>query len=503
MLLPPDLRDWLPEGHMVHFILEVVETMDISGFSVNVRGTGSRQYPPSMMLALLVYCYCTGRFSSRAIEEASYCDVAVRYICAGQHPDHDTICTFRRVNREAFEKFFVHVLEVAARSKVMKKVGTVSVDGTKIHANASKHSAVSYARAQEMLEQLENEVAALTEKAEQSDHSQQEDCAFNLPDEIARRKERKAKIEEALAVIESRHEEKLAQQRKDHEEKVSKRDAQRAEGKQPKGREPKEPSSQVEGKAQYNFTDPESRIMKSGTGKHFEQSYNAQAAVEVESMLIVSTRLSDQPNDKQELLPVLDAARSNGFEVNRVLADTGYYSEDNVKGTQARSAEPYIAVGKQRHGIELESILGGATAKEVPDLPAGATAKEQMAHKLKTPEGVGLYKLRKQTVEPVFGIIKHCMRFRQFLMRGREKVSNEWNLVCTAYNLKRIFNLKRTQEGEALPKSQLKTAQMGQCRRLNRRICENKAFSTPPANYFYKISCLLREVFKFAKFSFN
>ena len=455
MLLPPDLRDWLPEDHMVHFILEVVQTMDLSGFSVNVRGTGSKQYPPSMLLALLVYCYCTGRFSSRVIEEASHCDVAVRYICAGLHPDHDTICTFRRVNRTAFEKFFVHVLEVAAQSGVMKKVGTVSVDGTKIHANASKHSAVSYARAQEMFEQLENEVATLTEKAEQSDRCGQEDSALNLPDEIARREERKAKIAEAMAVIESRHEEKLARERREYEEKVARRQAQRAEGKKPRGREPKEPSSEVDGKAQYNFTDPESRIMKSGTGKHFEQSYNAQAAVEVESMLIVSNTLSDQPNDKQELLPVLDEAESNGFGVTKVLADTGYYSEANVEGAESRKIEPYVAVEKQSHGIELESILEDSPA-EVPELPAEATAKEQMAHKLKTPEGAELYKLRKQTVEPVFGIIKHCMRFRQFLMRGKEKVSGEWNLVCTAYNLKRTFNLIQAQAGEGLSKPQAK-----------------------------------------------
>ena len=457
MLLPPDLRDWLPEDHMVHFILDVVQSMDFSGFSVNQRGTGSRQYPPSVLLALLVYCYCTGRFSSRVIEEATYCDVAVRYICAGSHPDHDTICTFRRVNRKAFEKFFVHVLEVAAQSGVMKKVGTVSVDGTKIHANASKHSAVSYSRAQEMLEQLENEVAALTEKAEQSDRSQQEDCTLNLPDEIARRKERKARIKEAVAVIESRHEEKLARERQEYEEKVARRQAQRDEGKKPKGREPKEPSSQVDGKAQYNFTDPESRIMKSGTGKHFEQSYNAQAAVEEESMLIVSNTLSDQPNDKQELLPVLDAAKSNGFEAGKVLADTGYYSEANIAGAQSRKVEPCIAVEKQSHGIDLESILEDSPA-EVPELPTEATAKEQMAHKLKTPEGAELYKLRKQTVEPVFGIIKHCMRFRQFLMRGKEKVSGEWNLVCTAYNLKRTFNLIQAQAGEALSKPEPKMA---------------------------------------------
>lgn len=241
MLLPPDMRDWLPQDHMVHFILDVVDRADTSGFSVNVRGTGSKQYPPSMLLALLVYCYSTGRFSSRVIEEASWCDVAVRYICAGTHPDHDTICTFRRVNRKAFEQFFVHVLEVAAQSGVLKKVGTVSVDGTKIHANASKHSAVSYGHAIKMLEQLENEVAALTEKAEQCDGSEKRDCAFNLPDEIARREERKARIEEAMAVIESRHAEKLAAGKEEYEKKVRARDAAREAGKKPRGPEPKEP----------------------------------------------------------------------------------------------------------------------------------------------------------------------------------------------------------------------------------------------------------------------
>ena len=197
--------------------------------------------------------------------------------------------------------------------------------------------------------------------------------------------------------------------------------------------------------------------MKSGTGKHFEQSYNAQAGVEVESLLIVSNTLSDQPNDKQELLPVLGAAESNGFEAGKVLADTGYYSEANIEGAESRNVEPYIAVEKQSHGIELESILEDSPA-EVPELPAEATAKEQMAHKLKTPEGAELYKLRKQTVEPVFGIIKHCMRFRQFLMRGKEKVSGEWNLVCTAYNLKRTFNLIKAQADETLSKPQAKMA---------------------------------------------
>ena len=198
MLFPEDMRDWLPQGHLVHFIVEVVESMDMSAFEVNVRGTGSEQYPPSMMLTLLIYCYATGRFSSREIEQASWCDVAVRYICAQTHPDHDTICTFRRRNRMAFEKLFVQVLEVAAASGVMRRVGTVSIDGTKIHANASKHSAMSYGHARKVFEQLENEVAILMQKAEQAD-AQSVPCDLDLPDEISRRQNRKARSSAAVA----------------------------------------------------------------------------------------------------------------------------------------------------------------------------------------------------------------------------------------------------------------------------------------------------------------
>ncbi len=447
MLLPPDLRDWLPDDHMVHFVLDVVRSMDTSEFSINHRGTGSAQYPPSMLLALLVYCYATGRFSSRVIEEASWCDVAVRYICAGTHPDHDTICTFRRVNRKAFEKFFVHVLEVASHSGVLKKVGTVSVDGTKLHANASKHSAVSHGHANKMLEQLENEVAILTQKAEEADGSKQVPCEVNLPEEIARRKERMARIQEAVAVIEARHQEKLEGEKAAYEEKLAQREAARQEGRKPRGKEPKAPSEEVNPKDQYNFTDPQSRIMKAGNGKHFDQSYNAQAAVEVESMLVVSNHLSDRPNDKGELLPSLDAASRNGFTVEKVLADTGYYSEANTIGCGQRGIDPYIAVARQSHGRSLESILG---EDETPALPETATPKQRMAHKLRGKDAARLYGLRKQTVEPVFGIIKHAMRFRQFLMRGKENVTGEWNLVCTAYNLKRSFNLIKARTATAL-----------------------------------------------------
>jgi transposase len=455
MLLPPDMRDWLPEDHMVHFVLDVVDRADTSDFSTNARGTGSRQYPPSMLLALLVYCYSTGRFSSRVIEEASRCDVAVRYICAGTHPDHDTICTFRRVNRKAFEKFFVHVLEVAAQSGVLKKVGTVSVDGTKIHANASKHSAVSHGHAVKMLEQLENEVAVLTRKAEEADASAQADCETKLPGEIARRKERRARIGEAIAVIEARHEEALEAKKAAHAEKLAQREAERMEGGKPRGREPQAPREEVDPKAQYNFTDPQSRIMKAGTGQHFDQCYNAQAAVEVDSMLVVCCHLSDRPNDKGELLASLDAAAGNGFTVEKVLADTGYYSEANAAGCLERGIDPLIAVARQSHGRSLESILG---EDEPAALPENATPKERMAHKLKGKEAARLYGLRKQTVEPVFGIIKHGMRFRQFLMRGKDNVAGEWNLVCTAYNLKRSFNLIKAQPAAASPRHALRAA---------------------------------------------
>lgn len=441
---------------MVHFILDVVQCMNTSEFKVNERGTGSKAYPPSMLLSLLIYCYSTGRFSSRVIEQASYNDVAVRYICANTHPDHDTICTFRRKNRVAFERFFVHVLEVAAESKVMKKLGTVSVDGTKIHANASKHSAVSNARAQEMIKQLEQEVSALNERAEQADKSEPSDCEFSLPDEIARRQSRKAKLEQAVRVINARHEEKLAEQQAAHEAKKQRRQAQRDQGKKPRGPEPKAPDQSVPDSDQYNFTDPQSRIMKAGNGKHFDQCYNAQAAVDTASMLVVSNHISDHPNDKQDLLPSLDAATANGYKVSAALADTGYYSEANVQGCNERGIDAYIAVEKQSHGIALETILEGATDPE--PLPDGATTKQQMTHKLKGVEAKKRYAQRKQTVEPVFGIIKHCMGFRQFLTRGKENVSNEWNLVCCAYNLKRIFNLTVEHTATTLARLCLKSA---------------------------------------------
>ena len=443
MFLPCDLRDWVPEGHIVHFILEAVEQIPTAHFGVNHRGTGSEQYPPTMMLALLIYCYVTGRFGSRAIEAATHSDVAVRYLCANHHPDHASICAFRTANKAAFDAAFVTVLQLAQHLK-LTKLGSVSVDGSKIQANASKHAAVSYARAGEMLAQLELEVKELMERAQQAEAQEQQD-GLDIPAELTRRADRKAALQQARQIIEARAKELAAAQQPDYEAKQARRQAQRDAGKKPRGREPTPPSATPEPKAQYNFTDPESRIMKAGSGQHFEQSYNAQAVVD-QAMLIVGERVSVAANDKQELVPTVAAISPVvAPAVTAVLTDSGFYSEEAVQAVEQKAdgtptgMTVFAAVEKTDHHKTIAELL----PQPEPAAPAPeATAKEKMAHRLKTKIGRELYKLRKQTVEPVFGIIKEVMGFRRFSLRGHAKVSLEWTLVCVSYNLKRLFTLK-------------------------------------------------------------
>jgi transposase len=443
LFLPCDLRDWVPADHLVHFILEAVELIPTAHFHVNHRGTGSPQYPPKMMLALLIYCYATGRFGSRTIEAATQSDVAVRYLCANEHPDHASICAFRVANEVAFQAAFVTVLQLA-RELRLTRVGTVSVDGTKIQANASKHAAVSYQRAGELITQLELEVQALVTRAKQAD-TQEPKETLDLPAELTRREQRLAALKQARQVIEARAKELAAAQAEPYQAKVAARQAQRAAGKKPRGKEPAAPSEEPDPKAQYNFTDPESRIMKAGSGQHFEQAFNAQAAVD-EAMLIVGGRVSDAPNDKQEL-PANVAAISPvvAAEVRAVLVDSGFYSATAVAAVEqkpdgtASGLTVYAAVEKTSHHKTVADLL---PQPEPPTPGPNATAKELMAHRLKTALGQALYRLRKQTVEPVFGIIKAVMGFRRFMLRGRVKVSLEWTLVCVSYNLKRLFTLK-------------------------------------------------------------
>ena len=441
MLLPPDLREWIPDNHLAHFVVEAVEGMDLRGFKVNERGTGSEQYPPRMMLSLLIYCYAAGIFSSRQIEVATSENVAVRFIAANTHPDHDTICTFRRENKALLEESFVKVLELAAQLKLVK-VGqlTVSIDGTKVAANASKHAAVSYDRAGEQMAQLELEVKQLVSKAEAADSAPLAD-GLSVPEEIARRQDRHAKLAEARRVIEQRAKERAQAQKAEVEKKRAQRQAQRERGEKVRGPEPQEPSEQPDGKDQYNFTDPQSRIMKAGGGKdHFEQAYNAQAAVEVESRLIVGQRVTDAPNDKKELLPSVQAVKTEVVgEVAAVLVDSGFYSEGAVKVVEANgSVTVFAAVERKSHHRTVED-LEKRSDPPPPGLEAGMM--EMMKWRVASMAGKALYKLRQQTVEPVFGIIKEAMGFRRFLLRGMEKVSLEWTLVCTAYNFKRLHRL--------------------------------------------------------------
>jgi transposase len=441
LILPPNLRDWVPTDHLAHFILDAVEEMDLRRIKVNERGTGSEQYPPRMLLALLLYCYATGLFSSRRIEQATYDSVPVRMICGDTHPDHDTICTFRRENQALLQETFVRVLEMAQALKFLQ-VGqiTVAVDGTKVMANASKHSAVSYEHAGKTIQQLDLEVKELMAKAEQADSTPLQD-GLSIPEEITRRQERKAALQKARAEIEARARARYAVELAEHEKKRVERAAKEKRGEGSRGQPPKAPTPEPGPSDQYNFTDPQSRIMKAGSGQHFEQSYNAQAAVEVESRLIVGERVSQACNDKQELVPTVAAVATPVESVAAVLADSGFYSAAAVRAVeqtptgQATGTTVYAALEKKEHHRTVNDL----EKTEEPVAPApGAEWTEVMKHRLKTKEGKARYKLRQQTVEPVFGIIKSVMGFRQFLLRGLEKVGLEWQWVCVAYNLKRL-----------------------------------------------------------------
>ena len=444
LLLPPNLRDWVPANHLVHFILDAVASLDLTQVRGNTRGTGSEQYPPAMLLALLLYSYATGTFSSRRIEQSTYDSVPVRLLTADTHPDHDTLCTFRRANQALLSESFVKVLQLAQELKLLQ-VGqlTVAADGTKVLANASKHSAVSYQRAGEMIAELELEVQQLLTKAEQADSTPLQE-GLTIPDEIVRRKERKAALAKARAEIEARAHARYAAQLAEHEAKLAERVAKAARGEPVRGKVPAAPTPTPAPKDQYNFTDAESQIMKAGNGQHFEQCYNAQAGVEVNSRLIVGERVSQSPNDKQELVPTVAAIPVEAGSVSAALVDSGFFSAAAVIAVeQAADGTPsgtkvYAAVEKTGHH---RSVADLEVAPEPAPPPAGASAKEVMRHRLKTAAGKALYKLRQQTVEPVFGIIKSVLGFRQFLLRGLAKVSLEWTLVCLAYNLKRLHRL--------------------------------------------------------------
>ena len=437
-LLPPSVDGWLPEKHLARFIVEAVDGLNLSAMSNSYRGSGSASYHPKLLLAVLVHGYATGVFSSRELERATYDSVAFRFIAANEHPDHDTIATFRRRFLKEIEALFVRIL-LLAREMGMLKMGTVALDGTKIHANASRHGALSYEHAGKIEARLKAEVAEPMAKAEAADKAGLPD-GMPIPGELARREERLKKLAAARTKIEARAKERYEREQTEYRTKLAAREAKtKATGKKPGGKPPAPPVEGPPPSAQVNPTDEESRIMPV-PGGGFEQCYNAQAVVAADSMPVIANDVVQAPNGKQQLEPMLakiDALPEQLGEAGTLLGDNGYFSEANVKACEAAGIEPLLAMGRDSHHPSLSERFA-----EAPAAPENPTPVEAMAHRLQTPEGKKLYAPREHTPEPVFGIVKSVLGFRQFPLRGLDNVKGEWRLMTMAWNLKRMFVLK-------------------------------------------------------------
>lgn len=437
-LLPPSVQEWLPEAHLARYVVDVVEGLDLSELERAYAGRGSEAYHPATLLSLLIYGYATGTFSSRKIERATFDSLAFRYIACNRHPDHDTLATFRKRFGKEFQSAFVQVLQVARENR-LSRFGAVSLDGTKIHANASRHSALSYGHARTIEAHLKAEVQELLALAEAADQSSAPD-GVSLPDEIKRREERLAAIATAKAKIEARAKARYEQEQAEYEAKLAARaEKEAATGKKPGGKPPTPPESGPRADDQINLTDEESRIMKVAGGG-FEQCYNAQAVVDTESMLILVPHVTQATNDKEQVEPMVEKMQANPEGLNQaqtLLADTGYFSQKNVTACVEARITPLIALKRDEHHPAWRERF-----TEPAPLAGDASPVDAMKHALKTKIGRAAYALRKQTVEPVFGIIKSVMGFRQFLLRGLKNVRNEWTLVCLAWNLKRMAVLR-------------------------------------------------------------
>jgi transposase len=438
-LLPPSVDEWLPADHLARFVVEIVEQLDLTRLSGQYRGSGSQAYHPGMLVALLVYGYATGTYSSRRIEQACYDSIAFRYIAANTHPDHDTLCAFRRRFLKELSGIFVQVLLIAGQLKLLK-LGTIALDGTKVHANASRHSALSYGRATQLEEQLKGEVQELLRRAEAADSAEARQ-PLDIPAELARREARLEAIAAAKAEIERRAAERQAAEQAAYEAKVKAREENaKKTGKRPGGRPPTPPAGGVRPTDQVNLTDEESRIMPRSGGGGFEQSFNAQAAVDADSRLVVATNVVNTPVDAKQVEPMLERLAQLPEELGKadnLLGDAGFFSAANVEHCERHEIVPYIARRRDQHYVPWYE-----RSASLEPLPADADPVQRMAQRLKTPEGRALYALRKQLPEPVFGIIKHAMGFRQFLLRGLEKTTGEWQLVALAYNFRRLRVLK-------------------------------------------------------------
>jgi transposase len=415
LLFPPNIRDWLPEDHLAYFVSDVVDQLDLSEIEVVYEKDtrGQPPYNPRMMTKVLLYGYCSGVFSSRRIQTALIDEVPFRVLAAGNQPDFRTISDFRKIHHKALQALFQQVLRMALEAGAMK-LGRVALDGSKIKANASKHKAMSYGRMKEKEEQLKKEVRALLNEADRIDSREDKLYGRNrhgdeLPEELRRRETRLAKIREAKRALEEKAREEA-----------------KAEGKDPGAAKPAD-------KDQYNFTDSESRIMKGADG--FVQAYNAQAAVEGTFQLIVGQTVTQDANDKKQLEPMVKIIESQcGQKPKELLADNGYCSDRNLKSIAGNGIDTYIATEKQKHGAKQEK-------PQLPPLPPTATLIDRMRRKLQTKRGAAIYAARKSIVEPVFGQIKQGRGFRQFLLRGVEKVRSEWALVCLTHNILKMYRI--------------------------------------------------------------
>jgi len=431
------LREALPPDHLVRFIVDVVAQLDFSKFYARYAATGAPPYAPELLFSLLLYGYCAGLFSSRKIEIATYESLPVRFVAGDLHPDHDTIANFRQQFLEEIKDLFVQVLLLAQMSGVLK-LGHLSIDGSKVHADASKSKAVSYKRLLEIEALLRREVEELFKLAEAAEAAELPE-GFNPKDELEFRQARLERLAEARKALEARADERYQQELEEYQAKLREREEKaRKRGRKPGGRPPQPPVAGSRDKDQYNFTDPESQIMKNSKDGGFDQHYNAQVAVDQESLLIVANTVSNHANDKQEAVPTIEAIDERLGQPEAAALDNGYYSEINIAGLESRGIEPYIATGREPHHRSWKQYF----EQQPSPPPATASAKEKMAYKLQTEIGKAIYGLRKCTVEPVIGIIKEALGFRQFSLRGQRKVAGEWNLVCLAFDVKRLHVLE-------------------------------------------------------------
>jgi transposase len=506
LLMPPSLHDWVPEDDLARFVADVMSQLDLSAIYATYEQMDSRgrsAYAPEMMVRLLLYGYATGVTSSRQIETRTYRDIAFRFLSGDQHPDHDTIADFRRRHLDALAGLFTQALQLCEKAGLVK-LGHVAIDGTKIKANASKHKAQSYERMGETEARLKSEIEALLAEAEAVDAA--EDAKYGegkrideLPEDLKRRDDRLRKIQQAKAELEQEAREKAEQKRVEAEAKLAARREEEARtGKPARGRDPEVPDpeqARPDPKAQRNFTDPESRIMPDGANKgSFMQGYNAQVAVDSTAQVIVAAEVTQDPNDKRQLVPMLAQTEENlGRKPEKASADTGYFSEANVTDPRVAEIDLYVATGREKHGKTPEPVtsprpdeaepkvtLDDAAPNQAPPMEATSTAsngavpegriptdsqpqgaaptgsppkepapKEAMQKKLRTETGRAIYKMRKAIVEPVFGQIKEQRGIRRFRLRGLENVRKEWRLICTTFNLRKLYTAGRAAQQAA------------------------------------------------------